>query len=324
MTVASVLVRQASADLPPNPRRATARQIVGFVLRIVLSAALFAAALWATSATLDLRQLTVVGPKTLGLCLMLSALVVCLLACRWRFVVAGFPEHPDRNYVPDVASFVRLTWIGLAVNQVLPSVVGGDALRASLLAGQGVPAARAVGSVVVDRLCGLVGLALLCMAAMPLLGNDLFGSTLLAAAVTAVMVVVAAAAILICSRQFDRAKRLAVALRQTASLRRNLILIPMAIAGHLANVAIFLVMAHALGADLPILPATAVLLSVLLISVLPLSIAGWGLREFTLVQAFGNIGVEHDKIVLSSVAYGLFLLVTQALGFFLIVGRKRP
>jgi hypothetical protein len=57
--------------------------------------------------------------------------------------------------------------------------------------------------------------------------------------------------------------------------------------------------------------------------VLPFSIAGWGIREFTLVQAFGGMGLDQDRIVLASIAYGLLLLVTQAAGFLLLAWRSR-
>lgn len=297
----------------------TLRPVLLLATRVILSTGLFAAALWLAAGQLAWSELAALGPGTLGLCLGLTGLILWLLAWRWQFIVARFGagERP----VPGIAAFMRWTWVGLAVNQLLPSVIAGDAVRASLLAASGNATAGMAGaSVLADRLYGLAGLAVLCLLGAPALEAKLFGSAAFAAAVLVVVVLAAAAAV----RYAGRARSRFAEVRRSLSLGTALLLVPASIAGHLANIAIFLVIAHALSVSLPLLPAVAVLSAVLVLSVLPISIAGWGLREFTLVQAFGYTGIEPHKIVLSSVVYGLVLLLTQALGFLLIPGKNRP
>jgi len=61
----------------------------------------------------------------------------------------------------------RLNLIAAFFNQVLPSTVGGDAVRIWLFAGGGVGWALATHSVLLDRFIGVLGLALLVLVGLP-------------------------------------------------------------------------------------------------------------------------------------------------------------
>lgn len=297
------------------------RASVSLALRVIFSASLLAVALWLAPQSLDFSQLAKLDLQVIAACILLSILMIGLLAWRWRVITAGMIA--DKSRLPGLPTFVRLTWICLAVNQVVPSIVGGDAARVAQLAGEGVPAASAASSVVIDRFYGLIGLACLCLAGMPMLDARLLGPTLVAMGVLGALMVLIVAALFIGGRRFRRAEQLWQLLRSGVSLRSAVLLMPAAVAVHFANVVVFLLIAHGLGAQLPMLAAGAVMSAVLLVSALPLSVAGWGVREFSMVAAFGPAGVDHDKIVLASVTYGLFILVTQASGFLLFARRQR-
>jgi hypothetical protein len=294
------------------------RQPLGIVIRVAFSVALLAAALYFAPEKLEWRQLLAVSPASIGLCLVLSGLLVWLLAWRWQLLVSM--RNGDGASTPGLGSFIRATWLALAVNQVLPSVVGGDVLRISMLARRGVPLLKAGESVVMDRIYGLAALALICLATWPVIGMALSGPAMLALAA----LVAAALAVLAIVLAGDRFRELCRSFWPMLSFRRGGLLLLLAVAGHAANIAIFLIMAQGLGIDLPIMPTVAIMSGVLLTSVLPFSIAGWGIREFTLVQAFDSMGIYQDKIVLASIAYGLLLLATQAGGFLLLAWRSRP
>src|ERR1700682_3915356 len=60
-----------------------------------------------------------------------------------------------------IGQAVRLTFIGEFFNQVLPSGVGGDVMRAWLVSREGVPIGRAVTGVLCDRAVALVVLILI-------------------------------------------------------------------------------------------------------------------------------------------------------------------
>ncbi len=293
------------------------RVTAGLILRMAISAGLLAAAFWLTSDKLDWRQLKLLDVPTLCICAALSLSIVWLLAWRWLKVtqlVIG-----ETAPVPRFGTFAVQTWLGLAANQVLPSIVVGDALRVGLLSRRSVPLAAAVGSVLLDRVFGLVGLAVLAVAsAFVLSPNFAIPSLAVAAAVLG-----GAALLGVLWRLFGSRLR-AILPVQGVTPAAGVALVAMAMVAHLANIAVFLVVAHALGADLPLLPTVAVMCAVLLVGVLPISVAGWGVRELALVQALGHFGVSADTIILSSVTYGLLLFMMQAPGFLLLARRDRP
>lgn len=322
MTASSATARRPTLLAAGDADRTRVWTFLSLALRVILSAGLFAAALWlAAAADVDWRQAMALGTDTLALCLMLCGATVLLLAWRWRIVASRLVEQ---ELLPSMTSFARFIWIGLAVNQVLPTIVGGDAMRIALLTRQGMPAAGSAISVVADRLYGLMGLAILCLLGLPFLTEGLAMSSLLATALTGAAVLAGTLAVVFAGRYWSRARSLTASIRALISWRAGAILILAAIAGHLANISVFLAIAHALGIDLPLVPAVAMMSFILLATALPFSIAGWGLRELTLVQVFGQIDAGADKIILASVIYGLVLLVAQASGFLLLVGRSRP
>lgn len=291
---------------------------IGLALRVLLSLGLLGAAFWLGSGKLDWSSIAALDARSLALCLALTAMIIVSLAWRWRAIIGAMSE--TGAVVPGLAAASRLTWISLAVNQVVPSVAGGDAARISQAAAMGVPLGRAAGSVLLDRLYGLTGLALLAVSGVHLLAPRFILPVLLAIASLGAI----GLAVVIVGRLRLPGKLQAIMTAATLPWRKSVVLVLAAMLSHLANICIFLVIAGALGAQLPLLSAISVMSCVLFVTVLPISIAGWGVREFALVQAFGQMGIEPEKIVLSSVAYGLVILVTQASGFLLLVGRNRP
>jgi uncharacterized membrane protein YbhN (UPF0104 family) len=290
-------------------------------LRMSLSGALLALTFWLSSTKLAWHDLASVDAASMAACLVLSLLIVLILAWRWRYLVAHTTAATN---VPSMSDFMAFSWAGLAVNQLVPSVVGGDALRVTLLARRGLQTAAAATSVIVDRLYGLVGLLVLCIASAPFLSPELFVPTLAASAVLALGIAAAARIGRSVLHRFPLFLSTFAAATRTMSWSSMLLLVAAAVAAHLANIGIFLVIAHAVGASVPFVPTVAIFSAVLLLSVLPFSLAGWGLRELALLSAFPQIGHASDGVVLASVVYGVFLLVTQTAGFLMILRSRRP
>jgi uncharacterized membrane protein YbhN (UPF0104 family) len=62
-----------------------------------------------------------------------------------------------------------------------------------------------------------------------------------------------------------------------------------------------------------------------LAATIPISFAGWGIREGTLVYLLGLYGVSSDAAFALSVLYGLALTLSAAPGAFVLLrGRLRP
>lgn len=134
-------------------------------LTTLLKLAVTAVGLTLALRAVDLRALLVqlrsadAGWLALALALMVASLVV--RAGRWGVLLAGLGAR-----VP-LRRLVALYFIGNFFNSFLPSGFGGDAVRV-VEAAHDVPASVAAGTVVVDRLTGLLMLFAMALAGLPL------------------------------------------------------------------------------------------------------------------------------------------------------------
>jgi uncharacterized membrane protein YbhN (UPF0104 family) len=78
---------------------------------------------------------------------------------------------------------------------------------------------------------------------------------------------------------------------------------------HAAVVYLSFLIANALGAPLTFLDAFLILPTVLFISSLPISIAGWGVREAGLAGGFLLLGLPGDAAVATSILIGLISMI---------------
>jgi hypothetical protein len=67
----------------------------------------------------------------------------------------------------------------------------------------------------------------------------------------------------------------------------------------------------------------AILPVVMLLTSLPVSFAGWGLREGAMILALGIYGVAQEKAMALSLVYGLLQIISGFPGFILWVLQKK-
>ena len=72
--------------------------------------------------------------------------------------------------------------------------------------------------------------------------------------------------------------------------------------------------ARSVGADLSFSYALFLVLPVVLISIVPVSIAGWGIREGAMVAAFGYAGLSPGDGLIVSLLYGATYLAIGVIG----------
>jgi hypothetical protein len=81
------------------------------------------------------------------------------------------------------------------------------------------------------------------------------------------------------------------------------------------NMAVFAIILLGMGVDASLAFGCSLLVpAVLEISMLPISIAGWGLREGAAIAAFGTLGLQSEQALASSLAFGLILAGVSLLG----------
>ena len=249
--------------------------------------------------------------------LLLAQTVV--LSLRWAILarIVGAPLTTGRA--------IAAGYVGLFFNQVLPTSLGGDAIRAWECHRGGANLGASVRSVVLDRITGVVVLALSSVGAALIVGREVIGDAAWLAMLAAAGVVVFAVAVISVA---DRVrlpaylrKRLAGALQIAADLRAVL-LIPRALAppaalsfASAATAAVaMLVLARGIGVGAPGPQVFALCFPIFLVMVVPISLAGWGLREGAAILLLGRIGVSAEDALATSVAFGLALAVSSLPG----------
>ena len=252
-----------------------------------------------------------------GLLLMLLLSLFCII--RWQIVMRQFGRMLGFGVT------TRLFFEGLFFNQALPSTVGGDGVRIYRAFRAGLPLSAAINSVVLDRVLGLTSLMILAALAQPLfyqrvdlLAARLSFTAVFVLAVSAILVLLLLGYMPAWFRRWKLARGL-VTLSQAArqAFTTPSVVFPvtlLSIAGHLISVMVFYLLAVGLNLGVSFLDCLVMVPSVLLLATVPVSVAGWGVREGATVAAFGLLGVPAGGAAAASVLFGLGMAITALPG----------
>jgi uncharacterized protein (TIRG00374 family) len=234
----------------------------------------------------------------------------------------------------------RFFYIGAFFNQILPSSVGGDAVRIYVAHRAGLTLSGAINGVMLERVATVLALIILVAALQPLFQARIaeeaaVGWIVPVLAVLAVAVLAGTGLLMSLDRLPERLHRwsLVRGLTYLAGDTRKVFLTPAALAKALAwavvghvNISLS-VYALALGLHLEVTATDCITLVplVILVTTVPISIAGWGVREGAMVVAFGLVGVSPDSAVVLSVLLGIAVIISSLPGgvLWLLSGARR-
>ncbi|HEY6335643.1 MAG TPA: lysylphosphatidylglycerol synthase transmembrane domain-containing protein [Alphaproteobacteria bacterium] len=209
-----------------------------------------------------------------------------------------------------------LVLIGLFFNLTLPSSFGGDAVRMWKANRIGLPAATAVLSVMVDRITALAALLLLVLAALPLFfarvadfRAEIGVLLLLGIGFLGFAVAMALDKLPVSLQRF----RLVRGIVQLSAELRKVLLVPSRAAPTLfyslvnqgGAIIVVAVLAKGLGLSVSWSDCLVIVPLAILATVIPISVAGWGVREQAFVTGFGLLGVPAGGALTLSVLFGL-------------------
>ncbi|GAB1716723.1 MAG: membrane protein [Nitrobacter sp.] len=296
------------------------RQILLSTAKILVSAALLYLALRKIDVSDLVSRLGLASVGWIAFALAMALLQVLVSALRWREISA------DCGAPLSVAQVLRYCIIGSFFNQTLPSSIGGDAMRLWLV-GRGPAGWRAAAySIFVDRAIGLTALAVLIVASLPwsyrLIGNPHGRLALLLVDLSALA---AAGGFLLLGRlQWPWLKNIRAAhhLRACSVITNHAIfnrkrgwkMAFLSLSIHSLAVVIAWCVARAIAAPVFFTEIFLLIPPVMLITMLPISIAGWGVREASMALTFGYAGLATSEGVNVSLLYGAVLFVVGALG----------
>ncbi len=275
----------------------------------------------------DKVDLSVVGERfgriDAGWLLLTIALFGCqylTAALRWQLILRTLDHGlPLRR-------LAEIFMIGLFFNQALPSSIGGDALRIWRSYTYGLPLGRAVSGVFLDRALGFVSLFILAAIGLPwsfaLLGDHplrWFAPALILAAFLGLALLLSLDKLLPRSWHDRRIVRGLAGLAQDGRrvllrTRPLLALTATGLLSALAAVSVVYSLAQALA--LPLSPLSCLLLVPILFTAtaVPISLAGWGLREGAAIFLFALVGLGQADALALSLAYGLLAAATSLPG----------
>ena len=273
------------------------------------------------------QQAETIDPLMLLACAVLMAVQISLGALRWGMVLRALSGTFTHMQI------FCLYYIGVFFAIVLPGAVGGDAMRRWYSRRAGLGLATSINSVMLERAITVLGLVLLVAAMQPLLLDrvpnlpGVWVFPFLSVAGIAGILFLAVLDNLPESYYRWRIVRglglLAADTRHVCfRLRSGLPLLAVAIFDHINLSLAVYVLARGLDLDVDALDCIVLVPPVILIMTLPISIAGWGVRETAMVAAFGFVGVSAQSALVLSVLFGIMTMVTALPGglVFLMTG----
>ncbi|HEY8536396.1 MAG TPA: lysylphosphatidylglycerol synthase transmembrane domain-containing protein [Vicinamibacterales bacterium] len=292
-------------------------------LKLAVTLALYVLVFYRTDAGASLARLGAARPEFVAAAVILYMAGQAVSTWRWQLLLGPVGLR---------AAYSRLLgfyFTGMFFNLFLPTIIGGDAVKAVLLARETGRPARAAGSVFMERNVGLGSLLVVALVAaylappVTLLGVPLTVLVWLIGAGYAVANlvlfrphvyriadrIVAATPL---ARFRPRAASLYEAIEPYTSARHPMLLaFVLSFAHQIVVIAVVFLGARALALDVPPAALAVFVPLVSLAGMIPVSVNGLGVREALYVLLFGRVGVPADAAVSLALLYlGVTLLAS--------------
>ena len=296
------------------------RRFLILTARIVVSLALLYLALRGINFAAIQSRLSQINLFWIAFAALVTIFQIFLGALRWR-EISSLCHAP----LTDLQAF-RYNMIGAFFNQTLPSSIGGDAVRLWLVARGGAGWRAATYSIFVDRAIGLIALAIIIVASLPwsyrLISDPNGRSALLLVDFAALA---GGVGFLVLGRlHWPWLKRWwgthhlhacsVIANRVIFSRKRGPKVAVLSLLVHVLAVVITWCVVQSIAAPVVFSQIFQLVPPVMLITMLPISIAGWGVREATMGLAFGYAGLMASEGVNISLLFGAVSFIVGLVG----------
>jgi len=322
--------------LPNLSTRSTGRSrvralLIATKLTVTLLAALLVsrAVDWASFLT----QVRRIDPILFGAAVLISVLQIFVAAYRWQFLTRAL--DPEGTTSLSFWPYLRSFYIAQVCGQIAPFVAG-DAVRVFHLHDVGVRMRVAFKSVLIDRAIALVvlfALALPFVLFSPVMraSNRFYGPILsiVAAGLVGTAIIFAIAGPL--ARLGARWRVAGVITEALLDMRHltvgsfiSLQVICLYLAVHACAILAFWALARGQRLPLDLIDAAAIVPMTILVTTIPVAIAGWGLREGFLVALLLAAGLNAEGALLLSLSFGSVLLLAALPGALIWLATGRP
>jgi uncharacterized membrane protein YbhN (UPF0104 family) len=266
-------------------------------LKLLLKIAITIVCLWYVSGKIDFKKAgeAIRDANAFYLLLALIAFVISKLIAAFRLNI----YFSNIGVCPGTLANLKLYWLGMFYNLFLPGSISGDAYKVITLTRlYNVPYKKTTSAVLLDRFSGLLGLGIiLAVYGFFVLENDLYIFSLAAGAVAAIGVLY-----LVIRYYFTDFR---------SSFFSTLFLGILVQASQV--IAIYLIMA-ALHIPVHVTEYIFLFLVSSVVSVLPLTIGGLGIREVVFLEGSSYFGLKEEVSVIISLLFYLITLFVSAFG----------
>lgn len=256
--------------------------------------------------------------------LILSAIILFLSSTlgilRWVLIMKTLKA--PRQHLFYIKTYLK----GIMFNQVLPSNIGGDGYRMIEITQLGITHRLAITSVLADRIFGFAGLLIPALFLLPKTYQLLTFKPFLIVSITlsaSLLGILGLSCLgLLKIKWLEKQLRWLYDLSHTirSSAHSSLDLIYKLTLGILTNMLTsvsFYFIALALGIPCHLMGFIIIIPLVTLIMMVPISMAGWGVREGAMVFLGGAIGINHPAALAISLLNGLVLILNSLPGLYL-------
>ena len=230
----------------------------------------------------------------------------------------------------NLSTSLRAHMVGLWFNQVFPTSLGGDVIKIAILK-EPLGFNIALRSAILDRLSGLLFMLLAIALTLPLYAEIFSQWPNLTFALGVLSIVGIMATILSAwgAYYLQQSRSIHLMLHRLVQLFSDIWLFRMkksmweqlwtSAIIHFNGIATFALLALALGISVDFFTFLLLVPLVSLIALMPISFAGWGVREIGAIWLFGIAGVAKESSLAMAISFGLLLLLAGLPGLFLFL-----
>lgn len=247
---------------------------------------------------------------------------------RW-YIIMNELDFPKASFSFYFKSYFR----GIFFNQLLPSSIGGDAVKVIDVAKQlGCKKREAFVGVLIDRGMGIAGILLL---------NLIFNNTaqgFLPKSSYYVLNIISLSGIagfivfmllykIEYLNRFKFYQLISIPSKALytvmAGIRKTFLQVILSLSIHILTFAGVFMIAKAFGVDLPIYAFMVIMPPVILLTIIPISLAGWGVREVSMVSLLSYSGIVQETALSISIIFGFTYVIQGLLGLYFFINTKK-
>lgn len=290
-----------------------------FFLKLAVTVGLFALMAYYVDFQSVLREILSANLLYLLFAVVLQFMSTLIASYRWFFIMRILKFRAEFTF------YFKSYFKGSFFNQLLPSNIGGDAVRVLDIRSMGYSVKEAFYGIFIDRVLGIAGLMLIALIAsftQPAPLEVSFYFMVKGMALTGIFGMLFLtlfhrnkflANFFLLKRLAEMSRRFYTVFRETWSFIKQLCL---SLLVHLFSILSIFVLALAVGVDQSLGTFFLIIPLVILFMAIPISLAGWGVREGAMTGLFLLVGADKEKILSVSLLYGIVVIITILPGLY--------